>query len=154
QFLLDRYVHNQKPVWAIIEASDLSQTDGFPGPTAAQMRFEVWDSIIHGATAIHYFTIAFSPFTWRNLTPEVQQELTHTNGQITALTNVILSLQPALAVSSSEAGGKTRNLTVRQSGSKYYLFADNADMGYGAEAITFTFPRAITSINVYGEGRT
>jgi hypothetical protein len=156
-FLLDRYVDHSKPVWAIVEASDqgLSWTPpGTPGPTPAQMRFEVWDAIINGATAIHYFTIAFDPFVWTNLTPTIEQELTRTNGQITALADVLLSIPPALNVTSSEASGLKRNLMLRQMGMFYYLFADNADMGYRYETITFTFPQPISSVSVYGEGRT
>jgi len=154
QFLRERYLDPPKPVWAVIEASDHIQTDAFPGPSAAQMRFEVWDSIIHGATAIHYFTIAFDPFAWTNLTPAIEQELARTNGQITALTEVILGAPPSLNVTSSEPSGLARNLALRRSGTTTWLFADNADMGYRSATITFTFPGPISSVTVYGEGRT
>lgn len=157
KFLLDRYVDHAKPVWAIVEASDqrLSWTPlGTPGPTPAQMRFEVWDAIIRGATAIHYFTIAFNPFVWTNLTPTIEQELTRTNGQVTALSDVILSVPPALSVTSSELNGQSHNRMLRKKGAFYYLFVDNADMGYRAATITFNFPQAISSVSVYGEGRT
>jgi hypothetical protein len=156
-FLREHYVDEAKPVWAIVEASDqrLSWTPpSTPGPTPAQMRFEVWDCVIHGATGIGYFTIAFNPFEWANLTPAIEQEMARTNGQLTALTPVLLSTPPAINISSSEASGKAHNFTVRQSGSTYWVFADNADMGYGSETITFTFPQPISSVTVYDEGRT
>lgn len=155
-FLRQHYLHGTKPVWAIVEASDqgLSWTPpNTPGPTAAQMRFEAWDAILHGATAVHYFTIAFDPFAWTDLTPAIEQELTRTNGQITALAPVILSTPPALSVTSSALGGLDHNFMLRRQGASTFLFADNADMGYRSETITFTFPQPISSVTVWGEGR-
>jgi hypothetical protein len=126
---------------------------GTPGPSEAQMRFEVWDAVIHGATAIHYFTIAFDPFTWSKLTPEIEQEMTRTNGQITELASVILRAPPAVNVTSSELGGQAHNMMLRKRGASYFLFADNADMADRSASITFTFPQTIRSVSVYGEGR-
>jgi hypothetical protein len=155
-FLRERYVDGRKPVWAIVEASDQGLSwvpPGTPGPSAAQMRFEVWDAVIHGATAIHYFTIAFDPFTWSKLTPEIEQEMTRTNGQITELASVILRAPPAVNVTSSELGGQAHNMMLRKRGASYFLFADNADMADRSASITFTFPQTIRSVSVYGEGR-
>ena len=35
----------------------------------------------------------------------------------------------------------------------FYLFVDNADMGYNPATISFTFGQDITSVTVYDEGR-
>ena len=154
--MLDRFVNHMKPVWAIVEASRqrLSYTPmSTPGPTPQQMRFQIWDSIINGATAIHYFVSSFHPFEFANLTPEIEQEMTRVNGQIQALSSVILSPPPSISVTSAEAGGMDHNLMLRQDGSTFYLFANNADMGYNAASINFTFDRNIVSVTVYDEGR-
>lgn len=155
--LLTRYVERTKPVWAIIEASDQNLSwvpPETPGPSSAQMRFQVWDAVIHGATAIHYFTIAFDPFEWANLTPTIEQELLRTNTQLTELADVILSPPPAIAVTTSELNGYAHNYMLRRRGTTYYLFADNADMGYRSATLTFTFPVPLSSVTVLGEGRT
>jgi hypothetical protein len=156
-FLLERYVDHSKPVWAIVEASDQGLSwlpPDTPGPTPAQLRFQAFDAIIRGATAIHYFTIAFDPFEWAELTPAIEQELARTNGQITSLADAILSAPPALNVTSSASGGLAHDKMLRKRGSSYFLFVANADMQYRSTTITFTFPQPIASVSVHGEGRT
>ena len=147
---------SKKPVFPVIEASkqDLSWTPpNTPGPTAQEMRFEAWDCIIHGATGLGYFTIAFNPFRWTNYTADIEAEMTRTNSQINALKDVILSDPPAMSVTASEASGKKFNFMTRQSGSTYYVFVDNADMGRASESITIRFGQSIGSVSVYGENR-
>ena len=157
RFMLDRYVKRKKPVWAIVEASDqrLDWTPAdTPGPTPQQMRFMVWDAIIHGASAIHYFTIAFNPFEWTNLTPEIENEMAHTNAQIQSLSQVILSKPPDLEVETEEARGQRHTFAVRQDGDVYYIFAANADMESRPARIRFSFKKNIRSVSVFGEDRT
>ena len=43
----------------------------------------VWMAIVAGAKGIGYFHIAFNPFRWHNLTPEMKKELPRLNAQIT-----------------------------------------------------------------------
>ncbi len=156
-FLRAHYVQHGKPVWAIIESSDqrLAWTPpGTPGPSPAQMRFQVWDALIHGASAVCYFTIAFNSFEWANLTPAIEQEMMRTNGQIEALARVILSEAPAITVNTFEPMGRVHDFMVRRAGATCYVFADNADMGNQPATVTFTFPQVVSSVNVYGENRT
>lgn len=127
----DEHLTVPKPVWAIIEASDqdLSWTPpSTRGPTAEEMRFQIWDSIINGATGLGYFTIAFEPFRWRNYDASIEREMLRTNTQIRNLTSVILSPEApeAATVTSSEPGGI--NWTVRRSEEHLWIIALNADM--------------------------
>jgi hypothetical protein len=92
-----------QPVWTVVEASDqdLSWTPKETrGPTAAEMRAEVWSAIAHGARGIGYFTIAFNPFRWNHLTDEIRAEMKRTNGELTELAGPIVM------------GHTTRKLTV------------------------------------------
>jgi len=87
-------LYPDKCCWAIIEASDqdLAWTaKNTRGPTPEEMRAEIWMAITAGAKGIGYFTIAFNPFRWNNLTPEIEQEIRRTNRQITKLAPAILS---------------------------------------------------------------
>jgi len=155
--LRTQYGQSLKPTWCFVEASDqnLSWTPpGTPGPTPAQLRFEVWDAVIRGATAIHYFTIAFNPFTWSSLPPAIEQEMLAVNTEITALKDVILSLEPPINVTGSEASGKPFDFMVRQAGTTYYLFVANAHMGLTSETLTFTFPQPLSSVAVWGTSQT
>jgi hypothetical protein len=83
-------------VWTVVEASDQELSWTPPetkGPTAAQMRAEVWMSIAAGAKGIGYFTISFGRnknFQWNNLTDEIKAELKRTNGQLTELAGPIV----------------------------------------------------------------
>jgi len=82
-----------EPVWTIVEASDqdLAWTaKETRGPTDEEMRAEVWSAIAGGAKGIGYFTIAFNPFRWNNLTDDVKAELKRTNGQLTELAGPIV----------------------------------------------------------------
>lgn len=157
EFMLENYTDYAKPCWAIIECSDqrLSWTPAnTPGATPEQTRFMIWDTVIHGATAIGYFTIAFNPFDWSNLTPGMEVELARSNGQITAMTDIILSAEIDLGSSVSEPNGRTVNHTIREQNGVYYMFASNADMGYQSANPTFSFNQPISSVTVIDENRT
>ena len=53
------------------------------GATPEETRAMVWMAIVAGAKGIGYFHIAFNPFRWHNLTPEMKKELPRLNAQIT-----------------------------------------------------------------------
>lgn len=77
-----------QPVWTIVEASDQDlkwTAKETRGPSAEEMRAEVWMAVACGAKGIGYFTVAFEPFRWKNLTPEVQAEMKRTNAELTEL---------------------------------------------------------------------
>jgi len=76
--LIDLAVKGQN-IWAIVEAADV---------TPAQVRSEVWMSIIHGAKGIVYFVHEFAP-TFREDAifrhPDVAREVAQINAVITSL---------------------------------------------------------------------
>lgn len=153
----DVYVDGAKPVWAIVEASDqrLSWTPPeTTGPSPAQLRFEAWDAVVRGATAVGYFTIAFNPFEWSNLTPAVEAELTRTNGQLTALQHAILRPAADAGLAVTEESGRDVHATARAADGVLYVFATNADMGYGPARAHFAFDAPPSSVTVVDEGRT
>ena len=106
-----------QPVWTIVEASDQELSWTAPetkGPTAEEMRAEIWMSIASGAKGIGYFTIAFGDkkkdgFKWNHLTDEIKAELKRSNGQLTALTApiVIGDTKKKLTVSGDETDDKS-----------------------------------------------
>ena len=103
-----------QPVWTIVEASDQELSWTAPttkGPTAEEMRAEVWMAIASGAKGIGYFTIAFGrgkSFKWNNLTDEVKAEMKRTNGELTELAAPILlgDTDKALTTSGDETKDK------------------------------------------------
>jgi serine/threonine protein kinase len=84
-----------RPVYAWIETSKGGQWTGAlenqKDVTPAHSRAEVWMAITAGAKAIGYFTVAFEPFRWAHLTPEIQDELKRTNALLKKLAPAILS---------------------------------------------------------------
>jgi hypothetical protein len=67
-----------QPKFAIVELSDQRLNfngAGTRGPTADEVRAEVWHAIIHGARGIFYFPQAFNPFEWVAVPSEVVAEM-------------------------------------------------------------------------------
>ncbi len=107
---LIRLARPGQPVWTIVEASDqrLSWTPADTrGPTPEETAAEVWSAIANGAKGIGYFTIAFNPFEWNNLTAEMEEGLRTINGRLTELAPIILSPPAAgAALEVSATGGE------------------------------------------------
>ena len=79
-----------KPIFAFIESSDIDTTDGNPGPSAGQLRAEMWEVIIHGARGIWFFPEQIAPSFLFDTTPDsVVTEMTAQNATITALASVL-----------------------------------------------------------------
>ncbi|MFL6814758.1 MAG: hypothetical protein ACJ8EK_12040, partial [Bradyrhizobium sp.] len=86
--LLKRASNGQR-VWMALETTALDPTRG---PTAAEVRSEVWMALIHGATGIFYFVHEFKPDFREDAIfryPDIVAEVTRTN-------KLIKSLSPAL----------------------------------------------------------
>jgi hypothetical protein len=128
-----------KPVYAWIESSKGSkwmplakQPDVLPIHT----RNEVWQAIINGATVIGYFTHTWQPDTLAFApTPDMQKELARLNGQITRLAPAILA-DPAKEkiemVLENEMKCQFKATVLEGS---IYIFAQNMDLGPGAEKL-------------------
>lgn len=133
-----------KPVYAWIETSKGSQwisEEKQPDVLPIHTRFEVWGSLIQGATAIGYFTHAWVPrFTEFAPTPEMQDELQRLNGQITDLAPAILAprsqrdIDMSLIAASSGAD-LTCHFKATELGDELWIFAQNTDLGHNAHLL-------------------
>ncbi len=124
-----------KPVWTIVEAcdQDLAWTaKDTRGPTPAEMRAEVWSAIANGAKGIGYFTIAFNPFRWDNVTAENKAEMKRTNSELTELAAPIClgDTGKTLTVTNNETADKEAiggaiHAVRKEYGGKTYVIAVN-----------------------------
>lgn len=158
EMMRDHFLDGRAPVFTWIEAADINHQYvplSAPGPTAEQMRFEVWDSIIRGAKAIGYFTISFDPWSWANLTPEIEVELRRTNRDLERLTPLITAPDAPVNLTVTEQAGQDVHYMVKRRGRTVFVFVSNADMHqpYRPASMTFTFDQAPTGVQVYGENR-
>jgi hypothetical protein len=151
---LRQWTGYRKPVWNWIEASSIR---GNAKPSPAQIRSEVWMSIIHGSMGIGYFCHQFQPKSDEAAPlhdPDTKNALATINAQITSLARVLntRSLANGVAVSSSNEAVPVDTM-VKRSGGATYLFAIGARPG----ETTATFRlRGVgdAKVEVLGEGRT
>jgi hypothetical protein len=115
--------HNQA-VWTWIEASRMGRDSG---PTPAQIRSEVWLSLIHGADGIGYFVDTWFPsFKEDGIfnTPELVTAVARLNQEIKSLAPELNSANiPNLADVTSADHSVAVDTMVKASGSSIYLFA-------------------------------
>jgi len=162
-----------RPLYAWIETGKGSRWMTYekqPDVLPVHTRAEVWMAIIRGATGIGYFTHAWRPsFTEFAPTPEMQAELKRLNTQIARLAPAILAQPADRKVQMTLSGGLNCHVKATTHDGALYLFAQNIDLGEGAENLkqfdpihprggtaTFTVEglRAGTKIEVVDENRT
>lgn len=121
-----------KKQFAYIETSNqqLSWVPGDTGPTAAQVRGETWDAIIHGAKGIIYFPQQIGNGFQYDATPaDVAAEITGTDALITSLGAVLNASSDATdnTVKLTSKGSVVGDLeaTWRVYGGHEYLFVLN-----------------------------
>lgn len=128
-----------KPVYAWIETNKGSrwmtfskQLDVKPEHT----RCEVWMAVIRGARGIAYFTHRWQP-DYKQFAPtdEMQQELKRLNAQLTRLAPAILAPAAKVKVGMTLDGGLKCHLMATQHEGALYVFAQNLDLGPGAEKL-------------------
>ena len=79
-----------KPVFAFIESSHIDANDGGRGPTAAELRAEIWELIIHGVRGYFFFPEQISPSFLFDTTPaDVVTEMTKQNAVVASLAPVL-----------------------------------------------------------------
>jgi hypothetical protein len=137
---LQSWSNYQKPVMAWIECTDIG--DGAGGkPTVAQVKTEVWMSIIHGADGYGYFCHAGFP---SNVNPQAVLSdgpmvagITEVNNQVTSLARVLNTpdVKGRVSVSSSN-GAVPIDILVKEYQGGLYIFA--VTMRPGAVSGTFT----------------
>ena len=144
-----------KPVWNWIETTGID--DPADTPTPAQIRAEVWMSLVHGSAGIGYFAHIFSPsFIEAGLLsePTVKAGVQTINAEITSLARVLNtpSIGNAVTVASQNAAVPV-DLMVKRQGGALYVFA--VAMRPGTTHANFTL-RGVGSgtAMVIGESRT
>jgi len=147
---------NGRPVWNCIECTHINSQNHKATP--AQVRCEVWMSLIHGSMGLIYFVHEWQPkFNESALLsdPEMLAAVTQTNQQIGTLAAVLNSptLVDAAKVTPSDADVPVA-LMVKRHGGAVYLFA--VTMREGATHARFSIygVAAPQSIEVLGENRT
>ena len=96
---------------------------GARGATAAEVRGETWDAIIHGAKGIIYFPQSFHPDKTDGTPASVAAEITRTDAKITEMAAVLNSDGDATSNLMALGGGLEG--TQREYGGKLYFFVLN-----------------------------
>ena len=112
----------EKPVWNWIEAAGIKSGTR---PTPAQIRSEVWMSIIAGATGTMYFVHEFKPRFIEHtvlVDPVLKAGVTAINARLQSLAPVLNSASIAGLLRSGPAGVDT---LVKEEGGRLHLFAVN-----------------------------
>ncbi len=145
------------PVWNYIETTNIDNTDSSPGPTTAQIKAEVWLSLVHGSNGIIYFAHTITPFKEPALLldPVLNPAVTAINTQIKALAPVLNS-DTVLAATINTGGNLDMHLDFmgKVYGGNEYLFAV-ADQNSNGTALFFDPNMANLSgiVDVLGESR-
>jgi len=140
----------EKPVWNWIEAAGINSG---VRPTPAQIRSEVWMSIIAGASGTMYFVHEFKPRFIEHtvlVDPVLQAGVKAINGRLQALAPVLNA--PSIA-GVLQAAPPALDTLVKERGSRLYVFAVNltANPVKGAFTLAGVPDRKIT---VLDENRT
>ena len=142
-----------KSIFAFIESSDIDTTDGNPGPSAGQLRAQMWEVIVHGARGIWFFPEQITPAFLFDATPaDVVTEMSKQNATITALASVLQgTVNPA-----PQSAQATAPLDVgwRVSATAYYFIVVNVSgTAKNAQVVTLSGIGTSSSASVYGESR-
>ncbi len=152
---LRKWGDGKKLVWNCIEASRIDNEK--TKATAAQVRTEVWMSLIHGSTGLIYFVHQFKPkFVEASLLQDTEllAGVTEINKQIHALAPALNSptVPDGAAVTSSEADAPIPALVKRQGGSTWLFAVALRDKA--AKASVVLKGVATATAEVLGENRT
>jgi len=143
-----------KPVWNWIETTGID--DPADTPTPAQIRAEVWMSLVHGSAGIGYFAHIFSPsFIEAGLLslPTVKAGVKAINAEIAALAPVLNTPTIGNAVTwVSQSSAVPVDVMVKRQGGALHVFA--VATRPGATRVTFTLRGASSgTATVIGESR-
>lgn len=119
-------------------------------PTAAEVRGEIWNDVIHGAKGIIYFPQAFNPDTTDATPPDVAAELTNTDAKLTSFAKALNNLSDSQSNFVDLGGGLEG--TYRDYNGHRYWFVLN--FSHSSTYQSFTLPGLGTgNVEVAGEGR-
>jgi len=151
---LRKWGEGKKIVWNCIEASRIDNEKA--KATAAQVRSEVWLSLIHGSSGLIYFVHQFKP---NFVEASLLQDADLLAG-VTAINKEVLSLAPALnsatvadgaTVTTSGADAPVDVMVKRQGGATYIFAAASREKG---TKTTVAVKGAKGAVEVLGDGRT
>ncbi len=142
------WVGSDKIVWNFIEASKIANA----APTPAQLKAEVWMSLVHGSQGIMYFVHEFNPFREDGIFnhPDLVIAVTAVDAEITSLAPVLNSSTVAGDASVSSSG--RIDIMVKNYGGDVYVFAV-AMQGSSASATLMVPSVTSGTVEVIGEGR-
>ena len=143
-----------RDVWNCIEASRIDNTK--VKPTPAQVKAEVWMSLIHGSRGLIYFVHQFKPqFSEASLLQddELLKAVTAINAQVKELAPVLNSREPAPAATATPVDLEAPvAITTRKQGGATYVFAV-AMRDRGGEVTLSVTGSSAQSAEVLGEER-
>ncbi|MFZ4585643.1 MAG: hypothetical protein ACOYNI_10505 [Acidimicrobiia bacterium] len=143
-----------KPVFIGLETTDYNLSDTCAGPTADQVRAEIWLSINHGVRGYYFFPEQISPSFKFDTTPTaVANELTVQNNRVTALTPVLqpYAVNPS-TLSASLPTGLDAGWRDTPNG-KYFFVVNTTTNTLTNQTMTFGGVGSTTTATVYDEGR-
>lgn len=145
----------ERVVWNCIECARISNVN--VKPTPAQVRAEVWMSLIHGSQGIIYFVHQFEPTfcEWALLEdPELLEAVTALNAEIRKLAPVLNSpTVPDGASCVSDAPDVPVDIMTKRYGGATYVFAVAMRDAATDATITVHGVPAGAHVEVLGEGR-
>lgn len=147
--------NGKKLVWNYIECTRINLSDRKPTP--AEVRAEVWMSLIHGSRGIIYFVHQFKPtFIEAALLndPEMLAAVTQLNQQITRLAPVLNSpsVTNAGMIRSTNIAAPIAVMVKQAEGFTYFFAVAMRPLETGAEFTLKHFP-ALDTVEVIGENR-
>jgi titin len=123
------------------------------GPTAGEMRGEIWDAIIHGSTGIVYFPQqVYNPFAYDTTPADVVAEMVTQNARLSKYGTALLTAENPAGTSLS-ASGNIETAWRRYNGHTYY-FALNLSPGAVTASLATTGLSPSQTVSVDGENRT
>ena len=145
----------ERMVWNCIECTHISNPEAKATP--AQVRAEVWMSLVHGSRGLIYFVHQFKPvFKEAALLgdPEMLAAVTAINRQIHELAPVLNSpsITNEVAVKSSEAEAPIAWMMKRRAGATY-LFAVNLRPRATRGTVVLRVLPKVATVEVLGEAR-
>jgi hypothetical protein len=149
---LVQWVRSAKPVWNCIECTRIDNPNAKPTP--AQVRAEVWMSLIHGSRGLIYFVHEFKPmFQGAALLedPEMLTAVTAINRQVHSLAPVLNSPHDGPVVPS---GGAVVAALEKRHGNATWLFAVSMQNTPGRATFRLTDIPDDTAAEVLDEHRT
>ncbi|MDF2440284.1 MAG: hypothetical protein JWN98_1268 [Abditibacteriota bacterium] len=152
---LKKWTEGKKRIWNCIEASRIDNEKAMASP--AQVRAQVWMSLVHGSTGLIYFVHQFKPtFNEHALLddPILLPAVTAINRQIQELAPVLNSPTIAAATVKSATEQAPIDLMAKRHGGSTYVFAVGMRNVPSRASFQVQGVGNAATVEVLGEGRT